>query len=448
MSGWHDPGCRQPSLHQAIANRAQPKTVKTRYLLTDSHQVRSTTERVFRKSEEGGVVLFSSSPWQAVGLTKFYPQERGRYRFRISASAIQNSGRPVVFRVWSGSGGMGGSKGHLVSYFDAPVGEPKAIEFEDSMEPKTTITILPYGLASARSVNKLGAESWQEPGLAIAWVEIEGPLNAMWPPESHRRIFGALAQAPAPSYNVRDRVEVVAQDSPVEADRILRKFIRRAFRRSVADEDVQPFTHLVAAAMGKEQSFEQAMRVGLAAVMTSPEFLFLREKPGKLDAFALASRLSYFLWSTMPDEELLSLAEQEKLDQPGIWRAQVERMLQHQKAAAFTENFVGQWLGLRDIDCTMPNHILYPDFDDMLKVSMVRETELFFAEVLKNDLSLTNFIASDFTMLNGRWPNTTASREWKAGNFARFPSKAAHVHDFIEHGEQLSALSNKGRIAA
>jgi hypothetical protein len=104
----------------------------------------------------------------------------------------------------------------------------------------------------------------------------------------------------------------------------------------------------------------------------------------------------------MPDEELLTLAEQGKLNQPGTLRQQVERMLKHPKATAFTENFVGQWLGLRDIDFTEPSHILYPDFDHMLKVSMIRESELFFAEVLKDDLSLTNFVASDFTMLNGR----------------------------------------------
>src|SRR6201999_3326272 len=109
---------------------------------------------------------------------------------------------------------------------------------------------------------------------------------------------------------------------------------------------------------------------GLAAIMVSPEFLFLREKPGKLDAFALASRLSYFLWSTMPDEELLALAEQDRLGDPATLRKQVERMLDHPKAAAFTENFVGQWLGIRDIDATEPGHILYPDYDEMLRASM------------------------------------------------------------------------------
>src|SRR5205814_64852 len=104
-------------------------------------------------------------------------------------------------------------------------------------------------------------------------------------------------------------------------------------------------------------------------LMVSPDFLFLREKAGKLDDFALASRLSYFLWSTMPDEELLKLAEQNKLGEPVALRAQVERMLKSPKAGAFTENFVGQWLGLREIDATIPSHILYPEYDEMLKHS-------------------------------------------------------------------------------
>ena len=112
----------------------------------------------------------------------------------------------------------------------------------------------------------------------------------------------------------------------------------------MTDEDVKPFLARVKAKLDAKSSFEQAMRVGLKAVLVSPHFLFLREKPGKLDDFALASRLSYFLWSSMPDEELLTLAEQGKLSQPDTLRRQVERMLKDPKAAAFTENFAGQWL--------------------------------------------------------------------------------------------------------
>jgi hypothetical protein len=251
-------------------------------------------------------------------------------------------------------------------------------------------------------VSKVGADAWTEPGLSIDWVEVEGPINDTWPPESHRRIFGDLPQGKAPIYNQSTRLEVVSQNPMADADRILRKFARRAFRRSVTDADIKPYTNLVQAKLAEKQSFEQAVRVGLAAIMTAPEFLFLHETPGKLDAFALASRLSYFLWSSMPDEELLGLAEQKKLLQPEILRAQVERLLRDPKAEAFTENFTGQWLSLREIDATNPGNLLYPDFDDMLKVSMIRETELFFTQLLKENLSITNFLASDFTMLNGR----------------------------------------------
>src|SRR6185312_11834790 len=114
------------------------------------------------------------------------------------------------------------------------------------------------------------------------------------------------------------------------------------------------------------------------------------------------SRLSYFLWSTMPDDELLTLAEQKKLTEPKTLHAQVERMLKNPKAAMFTQNFVGQWLNLREIDATIPSHILYPEYDDMLKYSMLKETYSFFDELLHHDLSIINFIDSDFAMLNGR----------------------------------------------
>jgi mono/diheme cytochrome c family protein len=386
------------ALTMAIANRPKPPPlIKKRYSLTEAHQVKSTMERVFRKFDDGTLVCFTSVPWQAVTLPQFYPPDRGRYRFRISASGFQSSGKPVVFNA-----SVSGRDGRHVGYFDAPPDKPAVIEFVIRMEARTTISILPYGLADSRVVSKEGADNYQGPGLAVQWVDVEGPLHDTWPPASHRRLFGELAQAPAPIPNVADRVEVTSKDPTADATRILRTFAGRAFRRAVTDDDLKPYLALVNARLAKGRSFEQAVRAGLLGIMVSPRFLFLDEKPGPLDDFALASRLSYFLWSTMPDDELLALAEQKKLGQPDTLRQQVERMLQSPKAAALSENFVGQWLGLREIDATDPSHLVYPEFDQMLKRSMVREPELFFAEVLKDDLSLTNFVASDFSMLNGR----------------------------------------------
>ena len=325
---------------------------------------------------EDSVVCFSSSLWQTVSITGFYPPDAGVYRFRISASGYQSGGKPVSYRVTAGQTRLSGKDG-LVGYFDAPADEPRVIEFTRYMEPRTTISILPYGLASAQTVKQQGAEKYAGPGLAVQWVEIEGPLNEAWPPESHRRIFGSLDQKSAPAYNVRNRVEVASEDPSADAQRILRDFTRRAFRRPVSDEDVRPYVAIVQARLAEGATFE-------------------------LDDFALASRLSYFLWSSMPDEPLLALAAEQKLKEPEVLRGQVRRMLADPKAAAFTENFVGQWLNLREIDATEPSHLLYPEYDHMLKVSIIREAELFFAEVLKHDLSVANFLDSDFAMLNGR----------------------------------------------
>jgi hypothetical protein len=182
----------------------------------------------------------------------------------------------------------------------------------------------------------------------------------------------------------------------------LRRFLPRAFRRPVSDDELQRYLKPVDMALEEGQSFEQAMRTGLKMALCSPRFLFLTEKHGKLDDFALASRLSYFLWNSMPDEKLLKAARRGKLSQPGVLHGQVERMLKSPRAAALTENFLGQWLNLRQINFTAPDKQLYPEFDDLLQWSMVRETHLFFRELLRQDLSVLNFVDSDFTMLNER----------------------------------------------
>ena len=384
------------ALGKAIANRAQPPLLKKRYHLKDERNVKRATERVYLPAEDG-VTLFSSSHWNAITMVQFYPRDRGRYRFRISASGVQSSGKPVAYRIDAGPMLMG-TKNHLVSFFDAQADRPAIVEFVDRFEARSTIRILPYGLARAQTVNKIGAENYKGPGLKIHWVEVEGPLHDQWPPAGHRGIFGDLEQISVS----RRRIEV-ASDHPLrDAERILRAFACRAFRRKVTKDEIKPYVGLVKAELDRKESFEQAVRVGLSGILVSPDFLFLREKPGTLDDFALASRLSYFLWSTMPDEELLAVAEKGTLRKGDSLRRQVERMLGHPKAATFAKNFVDQWLGLRDIDFTRPSHLLYPEFDNMLKESMVRETRLFFSELLKDDLSVANFVDSDFTILNGR----------------------------------------------
>jgi hypothetical protein len=388
-------------LDAAIVNGPKPWMIKKRFDIKDEKSVKPKGS-VYRHLEDS-VAIFSS--WVSaniqVTLWQFFTHFRGNYRFRISAYAYQTD-KPVTFHMTAGTM-KAVTEERIVGYYDVPPGKPTVVEFVEKLEPQNTVRFVVDNLGVTPTVvEKVGAQNYKGPGLAIQWVEIEGPLHETWPPSSHRRLVGDLNQAPAPTPEDKYRREVVSKQPLVDAERLLRSFLRRAFRRAVTDEDVRPFLARVKAKLDAKFSFEQAMRVGYKAVLVSPHFLFLREKPGQLDDFALACRLSYFLWSSMPDEELLTLAEKGTLHEPDTLRAQVQRLLNDPKAAAFTTNFAGQWLSLRAIDDTAPDPTLYPEYDDVLKVAMVKETFLFFEEVLKNDLSLTNFVASDFTMLNGR----------------------------------------------
>ncbi len=335
---------------------------------------------------DDGVILFRSSGDSASDLRQFKAPAPGRYRFRIAASA-HNSETPLPMAVLLGNFVVSGNYSRHLGYFDAPPGQPAVIEFEERLAARNdTIKVTPVALPFVYLKQETMAE-YPGPGLKIHWMEVEGPFPESWPTESYRRVFGEVDPK---------------RGTLADAEKLLREFLPRAFRRPVTDEEVQPFVSLVATSLEMGQSFEAALRAGIKAVLASPKFLYFREPSGPLDDYALASRLSYFLWSTMPDEPLLALARSGELHQPAVLRAEVERMLQHPKSKAFTENFTGQWLSLRDISATTPDKTLYPEFEELLQWSSVRETHLFFDELLRENLSVRNFVDSEFAMLNGR----------------------------------------------
>ena len=385
-------------LDEAIANEPQPWILKKRFDIREEKSVKATGS-VYRHTDDG-VAIFAT--WESanirVTMWNFRSHIRGKYRFRISGYGFQSEGKPITFRVTAGTL-KEVTEERLIDYFAVPADQPTVIEFTEQLEPENRIRILAEGLpALPPAVEKIGADKYTGPGLVIQWVDVEGPILESWPPPSHKAIFGDLKQTRiAP-----DRYEVASEQPLVDAERILREFARKAFRRPVSDDDIKPFLARVKSKLDQHYSFEQAMRVGLKGVLVSPDFLFLREQAPKLDDFALASRLSYFLWSSMPDEELFHLAATNRLHERDVLHDQVERLLSNPKAQAFNTNFTGQWLSLRAIDATLPDGTLYPEYDDILKTSMLKETSLFFDEVLRNDLPLTHFVSSDFSFLNAR----------------------------------------------
>jgi len=393
-------------LDAAIANKGEPWKLNKRFDLRGEKSVASQGS-VYRHVDDG-VAIFAV--WESanirVTMWNMLTHFRGKYRVRISGYGYQSDGKPVDFHVNAGTF-KEVTEERLIDYYSFPADKPTVVEFVEQLEPENRLRIIADGLpALPPEVEKVGADIYEGPGLAIQWVEVEGPLLESWPPLSHKSIFGDMPQERVSSAEDPDRLEVVSQQPMADAQRILMGFARRAFRRAVTDLDIKPFMRRVQSKLNQGDSFEQAMRVGLKGIMVSPEFLFLSEKtlPDtlELDDDALANRLSYFLWSSMPDEELLGLAEARRLNDPAVLHQQVERMLNDPKAKSFTENFTGQWLNLRAIDDTMPDRTLYREYDDVLKVASLKEPKLFFEELLKSDLSITHFVSSDFTFLNAR----------------------------------------------
>ena len=275
-----------------------------------------------------------------------------------------------------------------------------------------------------------GAGRWQnplaekegQPGVVFRWLEVEGPMHEAWPPAGHKLLFGDLpmvnreaTQEEEKNSGEADRgkgrrfkpapgMEVISRQPLVDAERLLREFIRQAYRRPTDGTEVKRFLPVVRSALQQQNNFTDAMIAAYTAVLCSPGFLYLEENPGRLDDHALASRLAFFLWNSPPDAELRRCAEKRELHKPDVLRAQTERLLTDSKSRRFVEAFLDYWLDLRKMTATAPDANLYSDYylDDLLTESALEETRLFFAELLCEDLPARNVVASDFAMLNER----------------------------------------------
>ncbi|MFO0284124.1 MAG: DUF1592 domain-containing protein [Acidobacteriota bacterium] len=237
--------------------------------------------------------------------------------------------------------------------------------------------------------------------------------------------FGVVGAGDTPS---RRRIFVCRAGRAEEEEGCARKNLlglaRLAWRRPVTEEDVAGPLRLYRQARAQE-GYEAAFEMGLRAVLVSPEFLLRVERAPagegnhRISDLELASRLSFFLWSSIPDEELLEAAERRQLRAPGVLAAQVKRMLRDGRSRALTENFAGQWLYLRNLDAVMPDFRSFVDFDDNLRQAMRRETELFFESVLREGRPLVGLLRADYTYLNERLARHYGIPHVYGGHFRR-----------------------------
>jgi hypothetical protein len=380
---------------------------------------------VFKEPSTVGMTRTFGESFQ--GRMGFAPIHSGRYRIGVSAwsywwdkGEIKPAPRSGAVGVYHG--------GNLVGTFDAPSLKPTYSEIVVELTPQENGFIKAAGISfwDAHVYFSQGqVAAYRGPGVALDYVMVEGPLVDEWPPPSHRRLFGNLRVAPLstlPKGEPKPRRERVKQkvisarnqpgrmvpamtlsaDPARDTRRLLGDFLPRAFRRPVTAAEVERYAHVADGRIADGFCFEDALKAAYKAVLLSPHFLLLHESPGKLDEYALASRLSYFLWNSMPDEQLTALAQAGKLSEPATLKAETDRMLASPKAKRFVQDFLDQWLELRDFDATSPDRKLYPEYTPHLEDAIRREPAEFFGLVLGSNLPVSTLIHTGINMLNQR----------------------------------------------
>ncbi len=270
--------------------------------------------------------------------------------------------------------------------------------------------------------------------------ELAGPLDVELPlPESHKRVFFKPAK--------RGKEEAVARE-------LVGRFADRAWRRPVEKAELDRLMLLFDQANKQGENFEASVKLSLTAVLVSPHFLFrgeLQPEPDNparvypVNEWALASRLSYFLWSSMPDEELFSLAAKNRLRKN--LGAQVKRMLLDPKAKALTDNFAGQWLQLRLLDLIEPDRKQFPEFSDELRQAMRTETQRFFEHIIREDRPVSDFLLADYTFVNGPLAKHYGLPGVEGDEFVKVSLAGSARQGVLTHGSILTLTSNPTRTS-
>lgn len=384
---------------------------------------------LFRHEDE------SVSPYFIEHVT-IYP---ARYRVRTSLWSFQwdqgkmlpgrgtESARLSVVQL-TGDGRGGQHPSYALGYFDAPKSEPMEHELTVWLNHNELIGFNTASLAPAANYyKKRRAMEFTGPGIAVDWLDIEGPLYSSWPPTSHRLLFSDLPikefdqannQGIRPPFRSRPRQIGAGMNRPdnvpgtwtvqspnpeTDAKRLLSAFLPKLFRRPVPETIVNQYVELVRQRLKAGDCFELAMRAAFRNALVAPDFLFHVEKndlQNRLDDYSLANRLSFFFWNSIPDDELLQHVQKGDLRDPLVFHNQVERLLSHSRSTRFVNDFVGQWLRLYDIASTDPDKKLYPEFSPFLQDSMVAETRAYFRELIENDLDASHLVRSPFVTVN------------------------------------------------
>ena len=405
---------------------------------------------------EGSAGFFTGAVHRPMFLSlQFSPIYAGTYRIRTSAWGFwwdrgtvepPHRNESFMLSVWQPSDGprFVHSPKRWLGLFDAPSLESRIDEYTGWFDVNEEL-VFDIGTPTGFEKNtgrfphdsKGSCAAYAGPGIALDWFEVEGPLFEQWPPKSHQLLFGDLpiqgfaadgVLVPPKREPLRQQsrlgrpqdrdipkeekarpLETVASEEPlVDAARLLGMFLPRAFRRPVPPEEVQSYVGIVARAMEVHACFEDAMKEAYKTGLCSTDFIFVGEPAGaetlagriRLTDRSIAERLSLWLWNSVPDEELITLANEGRLHESEMLRKQTDRLLADPRSDRFIADFTDQWLDLRKIDASQPDLKLYPESREHLKQSMIAETRGYLRELIAKNESVTHLVKSDFAMLN------------------------------------------------
>jgi hypothetical protein len=401
----------------------------------------------------------------------------GRYTIRVKAAAVNRThaygrilsdfrnGDPLVMEFASvdRKGSTAGASGNVtnavsLTTFELEKAEPGWFEWtgylEKGYEPEVRFR---NGTAAAKRLTRLllnkadqfpefkpfadmksagdkGYERWhgtlrayKGPVLRVWEIQVDGPHIEEWPPVGHDALYGKLSPEDLSSNIIGER---------------LTRFAKLAFRRTPIEGELQPILDMVQYKLEEGLPPLESLQLGFQTILCAPGFLYLNEGEGELDDFTLASRLSYFLWSSMPDAELFELAEQGELKDTGVLRGQVERMLVDPKSKRLTSNFLRVWLELDNIGKMPPSREFVSFYRDNLESAMRKETELLFENVLRKNLSPRELLAADYSFINRELAEHYGISGVEGNEFRKVSFSGSERGGILGHGSFLTASAN------
>ena len=401
----------------------------------------------------------------------------GRYTIRVKAGAVNRThaygkilgdfrnGDPLVMEFASvdRKGSTAGTSGNVtnavsLTTFELEEAEPEWFEWtgylEKGYEPEVRFR---NGTAAAKRLTRLllnkadqfpefqpfadmksagekGVERWhgtlrayKGPVLRVWEIQVDGPYIDEWPPVGHDALYGKLTPQDLSAEVVQNR---------------LSRFATLAFRRPPIEGELQPILDMVQYKLKEGLSPLESLQLGFQTILSAPGFLYLNEGEGELDDFTLASRLSYFLWSSMPDAELFELAEQGKLKDTGVLRGQVERMLADPKSKRLTSNFLRVWLELDNIGKMPPSREFVSFYRDNLESAMRKETELLFENILNKNLPPRELLTANYSFINRELAEHYGIPGLEGNEFRKVSFSGSERGGILGHGSFLTASAN------